>query len=215
MAKSLPEAEPTPNLRLCKFLADLAARGITQQMVAERTGTPPQYVSNVKKGWKPVSELFARRLEREYGIDRDWLLGKVDSAAEVASEPWVVATPEKIFLPILPWPIEGNPRRSPDWDGSLVEISGAPAQKIAGAADPYVLRYQGEDRRGRLQRNDLVLISQSESTEANIYIVKTGDKLLLARRLSGSEWEAVTKGKRLTGPVTAVGYGLGIVWGLL
>lgn len=87
---------------------------------------------------------------------------------------------------------------------------------MAGAADPYVLRFQGKDRRRRIQLHDLVLISQSQATEANIYVVKAADnKLSLARRLGESEWEAEAQGKRLTAPVTPVGYCLGIVWGPL
>jgi hypothetical protein len=53
-----------------------------------------------------------------------------------------------------------------------------------------------DDIRGRLRKNDIVLISQSPSPDAEIFVVRNKKKLFLARRHEES-WERVATGKSL------------------
>ena len=89
---------------------------------------------------------------------------------------------QTVWLPVFSNPVSGEPRTLPGWDGSSVEVVGAAAAKALSAQQPYVLRLGADDRRSRLRKNDLILISQAHDADAEIQVLKLRGNLFLARR---------------------------------
>lgn len=202
--------------RLAEFLDRLKERGISQREVASRTKVSVQYLSDVKVGSRSFTELFARRLAEEYGVDYRWLLGQSESMQPPRlNVEGNTRVSERTLLPVFAQPIEGDPQTHRDWDGTTIEIVGAAAARSGNATRPYVLRIVGEDRRGRLRPNDLVLISQAIDGDAEIQAVKSGPKTLLARSVSSEEWEPLLPKKASLTSATSIGHVLGIVWGVI
>lgn len=202
--------------RLTKFLELLEPQGVSQREVAQRAEVPAQYLSDIKGGRRRLTERIARRLEDAFGIDHRWLLGHggsmdVPPLAPVSSS----AQSRRGWLPVFSYPISGDPYESCNWDGTWVELAGIAAVRVLRAKNPYVLRFGAEDRRGRLRRGDLVLITQEAADEADIHVVKAGRELCLARRDQAGRWERVNRDLDFRGEPTVIGHCLGIVWGLL
>jgi transcriptional regulator with XRE-family HTH domain len=206
--------------RLTDLLELLAQQGLTQQQVASRANLPGQYVSDMKHGRRPVSELAARRLGEEFDVHYKWLLGTSTSMQSPESRSGSSAassdaSPAGSWLPLLSFPIEGEPRAHPAWIGTKVEISGAAADKLVCAKLPYALRFGHDDIQGRLRKNDLILISQSPSPDAEISVVRFRNKLFLARRRTDESWERVARGSKLLSTCPVVGHCVGIIWASL
>jgi len=202
--------------RLNKMLEDLGAQGVTQSDVARRSQIPAQYLTDLKKGNRPVTELCARRLGDAFGVEHRWLLGEVGTmdglrlGQEVAEE-----SSGSVWLPVFPHPVQGPPRSLAKWDGSSVEVCGAAAARVRAATQPYVLRFGRDDRRGRLQHDDLLLISQSIEKSAEFQVVRHNRTCFLARQVAEGVWQRLVEEKPLAGPVEAVGHVMGIVWAAL
>lgn len=202
------------NARLNEMLQTLAAGGLTQQQIAARAGLPAQYLSDLKNGRRTLTELTARRIGDEFGVNYEWLLGTSNLMELTSLSSDSAQTSEgTIWLPCFPWPITGTPRNHPDWDGTSVELAGAAAAKASMATDPYVLRFGRNDVEGRLRKDDLLLITQTPDVKTEIAVVKSGRKLHLARHEAG-QWEKVAGGT-LQGTDTVLGRCLGIVWASL
>jgi transcriptional regulator with XRE-family HTH domain len=202
--------------RLEKLLGLLEQQGLTQQEVASRAKLPPQYLSDMKQGRRPITELVARRLGDAFDINYQWLLGTSNhmEPPESRSGYSSAARASGAWLPLVSFPIEGEPRAHPAWDGAMVEISGAAADKLLLAKLPYALRFGNDDIHGRLRKDDIVLISQAPSPEAEIFVVRWKKKLFLARQRDAS-WERVAKGRSLPGNCTVAGHCVGIIWASL
>ena len=190
--------------RLGAFLTLLADRGITQAQVASRAGIPTSYLSDVKLGRRPLTELLARRLAEEFDANFKWLLGTESSMARPKIGTWV---------PIFGAPVEGEPRAHHRWDGTGLEIAGAAFAKLTGAVQPYVLRFDNNDTQGRIRRGDLILVSQAVNSDAEISVVRYRNKCFLARRnKSDGDWIRVATGEKLPAGCPIVGHCIGIVW---
>jgi transcriptional regulator with XRE-family HTH domain len=193
--------------RLNAFLASLADSGVTQAQVAVRAGIPVPYLSDVKKGRRPLTELLARRLAEEFDVNFKWLLGTESAMARPKIGTWV---------PIFGAPVEGEPRAHPRWDGTGLEIAGAAAAKLAVALQPYVLRFNHNDSQGRIRQGDLILVSQAANPDAEISVVRYRNKCFLARRnKSDGEWIRIATREKLPAGCPIVGHCLGIVWASL
>ena len=202
--------------RLEKLLQGLADKGLSQGQIAQRVGIPASYLTDVKKGHRAMTELFARRLAEEFCLDYRWLLGDAGTMDSLTLGQDVVAEEsDSIWLPMFPHPVQGRPRTLPQWDGSCVEICGAGAARARAATDPYVLRFQRDDHTGRLRANDLVLVSQTVNDQAQIQVIKLRNKMFLARQLPDGSWERVAEKGPFRGDVPVVGHVIGIVWGSL
>ncbi len=200
--------------RLTEFLEELAEQGRTQAQVAAAAQLQPQYLSDIKRNQRPMTELVARRLEDAFGVSHAWLLG-TSNVREVGSY-----SPGDAFgggdrLPVFNDPIEGNPHANSAWDGIDREVAGLPAAKLSYLSHPYLLRFGNDDVEGRLRRNDLILISQSFAEDAEIHVVRFRRKLRLARRHPQEGWSRVANGAQLPADCPSVGHAVGIVWGAL
>jgi transcriptional regulator with XRE-family HTH domain len=214
--KQVPPADEVGRERLGELLQHLGKKGVTQQEISKRAGLAPSYLTDVKLGRRPLGELVARRLGEAFEVDYRWLLGEIGTMDPVrVGSATATPGPTSVWLPVFPYPIEGPPQTSATWDGSSVEISGVAAALVRLATRPYILRYGADDRRGRLQKDDLLLISQSIDEAAEIQVVRNRGKLYLARSTGAGTWERVASKRTLHGPVEAAGHAIGIVWGRL
>lgn len=213
-------SEPEPPLsescrRLNELLELQSERGLTQQQIAAKAKIPPAYLSDIKHDRRPLTELVARRISEEFDVSHEWLLGRSERVERTGGRVGEVAS---LWLPILPHPIEGDPKSQPAWDGTSIELAGMVRAKVAALCMPYVLRFGRNDRKGRLQKGDLILMSQSPNNDAEIRVVKEGKDLYLARRLH-KQWQRVSDDKRhpemYPGNLSDVGHCVGILWGTL
>lgn len=193
--------------RLNDFLKLFSERGVTQVQIAGRAAVPVSYLSDVKQGRRPMTELLARRLADEFDVNYRWLMGMESSMARPRIGAWV---------PIFSHPIEGEPRAHPKWNGMGLEIAGAAVAKLVVAVQPYVLRFGHNDVEGRLCRGDLVLISQTPNPGAEISVVCHRKKSFLARshKRNGS-WTRIATREKLPGECPIIGHCMGIVWASL
>jgi transcriptional regulator with XRE-family HTH domain len=202
--------------RLVKLLDVLDKKGISQSEVARRTGVPPQYLNDVKSRRRSLSERFARRLQDEFQVNYQWLLGSHGSMEmQRLDQGTGPADARRLWLPVFAHPISGDPFTVPDWDGSSVEIAGVAAMRVLQADRPYAHRFGAKDRRGRLCSGDLLLVSQAGNVNADIHVIRMGRKCHLARRKDSGEWECLNPDISISGEPTVIGHGLGIIWGAL
>jgi hypothetical protein len=194
--------------RFSSFLDELADQGTTQQEVARRLRVSPAYVCDCKRGRRTVSELFARRLEHEFGRNHRWFLGGDPAGFGEYAE----AQPMSATLPVFPHPISGEPSGHRSWNGIRMELCGIAASRAAQSRWPYILRCAHGDRRGRLRRDDLVLVSQTDNPRAQIRVVNWRRKVMLARR-TRSGWEILSKRQEVVlEEAEPVGHCVAIVW---
>lgn len=200
--------------RLNEFLQELAEQGYTQAQVAAAAQLQPQYLSDIKRKARPMTELVARRLEEAFGVSHAWLLG-ISNLREVGSLSAGDAFGGGDRLPVFNDPIEGNPYSNPAWDGSDREVAGLAAAKLSYLSHPYLLRFGNDDVEGRLRKHDLILISQAFAKEAEIHVVRYRRKQYLARPHTDEGWIRVANGAQLPADCPSVGHAVGIVWGAL
>jgi transcriptional regulator with XRE-family HTH domain len=199
--------------RLNELLEQLAQEGLTQQAAAARANLPPQYLSDMKRGHRTITELVARRLAEEFDLDHRWLLG-ISSTRN--RPPLVAPSGGGFWLPVLSHPVEGDPREHPDWDGTGIELAGFAVAKLVRAVQPYVLRFGHNDiHQKRLKKKDLILISQGAPKKAEIAVVKSDKKAFLARRQDDGTWQRVANGATLPKTSVPIGYCVGVIWSSL
>ena len=201
--------------RFNDLLELLSTQGFTQAQIAAKAGLPPQYLSDIKRSRRPMTELVARRLGEAFEVNFQWLLGTSASMNPPPSQSAAQPASGASWLPLFSHPIEGEPRAHPQWDGTGIEIAGAAAAKLLLAKRPYLLRFGRNDVRGRLRSGDLILISQVESEEAEIQVVRYRKKCFLARANDDGSWTRVATGKPLDADCPVTGHCVGIVWSSL
>jgi transcriptional regulator with XRE-family HTH domain len=203
-----PQHEP-----LKKLIEQLIEQGFTQAQIAGAAGVSPQYLSDILCRRRPLTELVARRIGEKFPVDYRALLGPESRG----SQSGLVSSPSSTageWLPVFPFPIEGDPLCHPRWDGTYVQVPAMAAPKLISAVHPYVLRFRNNDLERRLHKNDLVLISQSPKESAQIVVIKAQKKCLLCRR-NGQSWVRVANKKVLTGACDVVGHCVGVLWSAL
>lgn len=196
------------NTTLTALLNQLRDRGLSQAAIAYEIGLTPQYLSDLKHGRRGLTELVARRLSERFHVDLDRLLERSTAPPRSAA---ATLRERCEMLPILPHPVEGDPLEHPRWDGTFAHVPAVAWRLVAQARQPYVLRFGHNDVEGRLQRDDLVLISQTVSRTAEICVVRTGRKCFLAR-LQNDRWVRLANREVLPEDAEAVGHCLGILW---
>jgi len=208
-------ARELPARRLNQFLESLAVQGITQVEVAAQAGLPPQYLSDIKRGRRPMTELVARRLGDKLGVNYQWLMGSSDLIDRSSASGPFGSNTDLLWLPILPHPIDGDPRQHPKWTGAGVHIAGLAAAKVDLKSHPYVLEFGQNDKAGRLHRGDHLLIVQKPNADAEIHVVRHRKKSFLARKGKRGEWIRVADRPPLPRDCPATGHCAGIVWSSL
>jgi transcriptional regulator with XRE-family HTH domain len=196
--------------RLCELLEKLTQRGYSQNEAAQRAGIPRQYLSDIKCGRRPMTELAARRIGETFAVSFEWLQGQSDQAS-LGSESASTTVSGVSSLPLFYYPVTGDPRAHPKWDGALIELTGPAAVKVAFATWPYVLRFDNNDHRGRLCRGDLLFISQEVNDEAEFQVIRHGKGCYLARRGAADSWVRIAT-KEVLKDCRQVGHVVGIVW---
>lgn len=196
--------------RLSQFVENLADQGLTQVQIATRANLPPQYLSDIKRGRRPMTELVARRLGEEFDVNYQWLMG----TSNIMERP-TVKSGQTVKLPLLPFPIEGEPREHAAWNGAEVEIAGAAAGRVSSAKSPFILQFGHDDVKGRLRKGDLILISQALNDDAEIQVVGYRKKLFLARASGDGTWNRVAGDSELPANCPVKGHCVGIVWAAL
>ncbi|MCE9606815.1 MAG: helix-turn-helix transcriptional regulator [Planctomycetia bacterium] len=204
-----------PRKRLEKLLEAMEERGISQADVAKRVAVPAPYLSDVKIGRRPLSELFARRFFEEFGVDHQWLLGQQGSMEVPPFGSSSLGDGRRVWLPAFAHPISGDPTGWSNWDGTCVELAGMAAIRVLFAERPYILRFGVDDRRGRLRRGDLVLISQAIDASAEIQVVKAARKMFLARRAPDGTWERLSTDGTIDVEPVVIGHCVGVIWSAL
>jgi transcriptional regulator with XRE-family HTH domain len=208
IVKLPPQHEP-----LHKFIEQLITQGFTQAQIAGAAGLTRQYLNDLLCCRRPLTELVARRIGEKFSVDYRALLGHESRG----SQPGLASGPSSTageWLPVFPYPIEGDPICHPRWAGTYVPVPAMAAPKLISAVHPYVLRFGNIDVEGRLHKNDLVLISQSPKESAQIVVIRAQNKCLLCRR-KGRSWVRVANGKVLTGACEVVGHCVGVLWSAL
>ncbi|MCA9125191.1 MAG: helix-turn-helix transcriptional regulator [Planctomycetaceae bacterium] len=201
--------------RLSDLLESLAERGLNQAQVAVKAGLPPQYVSDIKRSRRPMTELVARRLGEEFDVNFQWLMGISNSMENPTPHASTATANSTVWLPLFSHPIEGEPRQHPTWNGAGVEIAGVAAGRIGLTRYPYVLQFGHNDVQGRLRQGDLILISQLQRDEAEIHVVSYRKKSFLARANKDGSWSRVANDNNLPGDCPITGHCIGIVWSAL
>jgi transcriptional regulator with XRE-family HTH domain len=200
-----------PTRRLKSVLEELAQQDISQAQVAAAVGISRQFLNDVLSARRPLSELLARRIEERFGFDFLWLLGRQSLAPKAVA---LGSRASVVWLPVLPHPVEGDPRVHPRWDGTYIQVPPIALPILVRALSPYVLRFQENDVEHRLHKNDLALVSQTPDETAPIVVALTGKKCFLARR-KAQKWIRLANGAVLGSDVTVVGHCLGILWSAL
>jgi transcriptional regulator with XRE-family HTH domain len=213
MAVDPSEIDPIRFQRFNEFLREMEGRGMSQAQVAVRLELPPQYLSDVKKGRRTLTELFARRIACEFQeYDYQWFLGVTNSKKRTGSggNP---SGDDVFVVPILSELVLGNPQESTLWDGSRIDLVGTAALRAKQANQPYVLRFAGPDSQGELKAGDQLLISQTPKPSAGMQVVAYRSRLYLARLAAADgDWQRVSDGKPLSEHAEAVAHCLGITW---
>ena len=191
MQKKLEETgSPLAIQRLHEFLEALSREGYTQTQIATQAGLPPQYLSDIKRGRRPMTELLARRLETGWKASFQWLMGR-SSCPDHPSPSSASASSEDELLPLFQHPIDGDPQTHPKWKGNFVRVPDTALAKLSFASRPYVLEFQRKDREGRLRKGDMILMSQQPNDRAAIQVVRHRKKSFLARQTKDGHWSRV------------------------
>jgi transcriptional regulator with XRE-family HTH domain len=201
--------------RILRALVDRLAtsHGLTQAKIASEVAVSPQFLSDVLNGRRQLTELLARRLGERFGVDYHVILE--DNAG--ASFHGCLQVQSRMLLPILPHPVEGDPRLHPRWDGSLFEAPGLAMAHVKSFSGLYALRFGLDDMKGRLHRGDLVLVDQTPNASAEISVIlidgNRRGKCVLARR-QGSRWIRLADGNSHT-DARVVGHCVAVLWSAL
>ena len=198
--------------RLAELLESFRKQEISQLQIAARANLPPQYLSDIKTGRRPMTELVARRLSDAFDVNMQWLMGTSGSKDKLRIAEQALAGNDRVWLPLFPYPIDGEPRTHPHWDGTSVEVAGPAIAKLLTATKPYVLRYGNDDIDGRIQKGDLLLISQSTVQNAELHVVKNRNKLFLARTTAEGIWKRAANGHELPNTCPINGHVVAVVW---
>ena len=197
--------------RLVELLELLSTQGISQSQVARRTGVPSQYLTDVRRQRRPLTELFARRLGEEFDFNFRWLLGEEESSESTCSLGAVISGGNK----------NTDGERSDCWqtakssgmEGGPLEISGLAAAKAAAAERPYILQLSHDA--GRLKTGDLVLVAPNQFLDPpELSVVRSGKEILIAEK-KGAKWLRAATRKPLAGKCDIVGHCVAIVWASL
>lgn len=208
-AKYLSDSKMNQRFKL--FLAEQAKAGFTQDVIARRLGVGPQYISDCKAGRRSITELFARRLADEFQYPFKWFLEGPRKAGCATKETVAAVEGEIISLSLYSRPICGAPDQD-DAVEATITLTGTAAALASQCDSPYALRVKYDDRQGRLKRDDVVLVNQSDDLQADICIIEANAHRILARSRGIGGWEPLPKRWPVMSDVKVIGFCVGIIW---
>lgn len=187
----------------------ISSIGLTGREIAKLSGTRPQYISDIKRRQRPLSqEMFMRTLLGLFG-DYKWLISgdlPTDTQRIISLYPYI-SDPDN---PTLPLPVFQRPFMGPkmtvdDWDGSFICVASPVKEQAKAMRDPYILHLPFNDKTGRLKKGDYLLVNQTESADSSYVLIKSGWGVKLVRRV-GNGFEDVENGDhRFDGDVQIIG----------
>jgi transcriptional regulator with XRE-family HTH domain len=197
------------------MLQKLREQGLSQHEIAQRACVPSQYLSDVKTGRRVMTELFARRLAEEFGVDYLWLLeGRGNMTRPTVQGP--AHARRGVLVPVLSEPFIGDPRSATTiWGGNLIELSGPAAALAEQCRHPYVLRLGQDAHDGSFKVGDQLLVSQTPEQDASVALLRVSDVLRLARRSGARQWRDLLTGRKMPKPVDLAGRCVALIWRLL
>lgn len=160
--------------------------GLTGREIARLSGTRPQYISDIKRRQRPLSnDMFLRTLAGLFG-DYKWLItGDLvkDTKHIVDFYPYVSKAGKESFpLPVLERPFVGPAMTTDEWDGAFVTVTAIAAERASAMRKPYLLHLPFNEKSGRFRQGDYLLVEQADRPEAKFVLVKNGWGVKLARR---------------------------------
>ncbi len=140
---------------LTSIYADMLSHvGLTGREIARLSGTRPQYISDIKRRQRPLSQdMFMRTLLGLYG-EYKWLISgnllldteRIKALYPFISEPDSDMAP----LPVFQKPFMGPNMTAEDWDGSFFCVTNPIKELARRMRNPYVLHLPFDDKSGFL-----------------------------------------------------------------
>lgn len=167
----------------------ISAIGLTGREIAKLSGTRPQYISDIKRRQRPLSQdMFMRTLMGLYGEYR-WLISgdlPMDTQRIISLYPYISdENGGTLPLPVFQRPFMGPKLTSDDWDGTFLCVTAPVKDVVKDMRNPYVLHLPFDDKFGRLQKGDYLLVNQSRSSDVNYVLIKSGWGVKLAKKCAG------------------------------
>jgi len=197
--------------RLTTILGHLKDEGLKQSQVADELNVPSNYLSDLKRKQRVITEPFARTLCSQFGVNFTWFWTGRGKAQTPRIRAEGTRSENSPMLPILSQLHAGPPREGDTWDGSLLPLAGRSAEEASKATLPYILRVSSADAAVGLPEHSLILISQDTSKSSGMAVIRSRGSLMLARE-EGNRWVAVRNRRRISEKAELVGYARGIVW---
>lgn len=172
--------------------------GLTGREIARLSGTRPQYISDIKRRQRPLSnDMFLRTLAGLFG-DYKWLItGDLvkDTKHIVDFYPHISKADAEFFpLPVLERPFVGPTMTTDEWDGSFICVTAVAADRARVMTMPYLLHLPFNEKGGRFRQGDYLLVEQADRPEAKFVLVKNGWGVKLARRMPDGFLDAEHEG---------------------
>lgn len=220
-ADSAISATLTPEReKLTAIYADMLSEiGLTGREIARLSGTRPQYISDIKRRQRPLSQdMFMRTLLGLFG-EYKWLISgnlPMDTERIKALYPYISNPDSEVCpLPVFQRPFMGPKMTVDDWDGSFFCVTNPIKDMVKQMRNPYVLHLPFNDKSGRLKRGDYLLVNQTNSSDANYVLVKSGWGVKLVRRVE-TMFEDVESGEQRPGDeVQIIGNVAMLIYGAL
>ena len=193
-------ADPAPD-RDCltdMYMELLRSVRVTGREIARLSGTRSQYISDIKRRQRPLSnEMYSRILAGLFGKYKWLMCGDfaLDTAHIIALFPFIREPGDSCMaLPVLQRPFVGPTMASGDWDGTFFQVAPPIREQAEAMHEPYILHLPFNDRTGRLRRGDYLLIDQRRTGAlSHCLLVKSGWGVRLIRK-NGDGYEDVENG---------------------
>lgn len=193
MEEDMPEMsaiqDPTREKLTNIYAGMISSIGLTGREIAKLSGTRPQYISDIKRRQRPLSQdMFMRTLLGLYG-DYKWLISgdlPMDTQRIITLYPYISnVNGNTMPLPVFQRPFMGPKLTADDWDGTFVCVTSPVKEQVKEMRNPYILHLPFNDKFGRLQKGDYLLVNQAKTADANYVLIKSGWGVKLARKCSG------------------------------
>lgn len=160
--------------------------GLTGREIARLSGTRPQYISDIKRRQRPLSnDMFLRTLTGLYG-EYKWLItGDLvrDTKHIIDFYPYISRGDGELFpLPVLERPFVGPTMTPDEWDGTFFCVTSLAADRARKMTNPYILHLPFSEKGGRFRQGDYLLVEQADNPESKFVLVKNGWGVKLTRR---------------------------------